>query len=124
VGRGLRVLKEACPHGQFVPRLDVLGIEPRVAQRFMASAVKFSNTTTSSLLKAIGTESKLFEMLVLDDEQIEELELTGQTGELKLDDIAAMSVKELRAALREERAEKEVCAMLKGDCQMLRRRNI
>jgi len=90
----------------------------------MASAVKFSNTTTSSLLKAIGTESKLFEMLVLDDEQIEELELTGQTGELKLDDIAAMSVKELRAALREERAEKEVCAMLKGDCQMLRRRNI
>jgi len=35
-----------------------------------------------------------------------------------------MSVKELRAALREERAEKEVCAMLKGDCQMLRRRNI
>ena len=29
--------------------------------------------------------------------------LTGQTGELKLDDIATMSVKELRAALRESR---------------------
>lgn len=104
VGRGLAVLKQACEHGQFMARLDVLGIETRVAQRFILSAVKFSNAATSPhLTKAIGTQSKLFEMLVLDDEQIEELELTGQTGELKLDDIASMSVKELRAALREAR---------------------
>jgi ribosomal protein L9 len=45
-------------------------------------------------------------MLVLDDEQVDELALTGQTGELSLDDIATMSVKELRAALREERQER------------------
>ena len=44
---------------------------------------------------------------MLDDEQIEELELTGQTGELSLDDVATMSVKELRAALREERSERQ-----------------
>ena len=49
-------------------------------------------------------------VLVLDDEQIEELELTGQTGELKLDEIATMSVKELRAALREERKERQADA--------------
>ena len=103
VGRGLAVLKQACEHGQFMSRLDVLGIEERVARRFMSSAIKFSNRATSPVLEAIGTQSKLFEMLVLDDEQIEELELTGQTGELKLDDIASMSVKELRAALREAR---------------------
>lgn len=103
VGRGLRVLKEACEHGQFGARLDVLGIEPRVAQRFMASATKFSKAALTPLLKAAGNQTKLFEMLVLDDEQIEELELTGQTGELKLDDIATMSVKELRGALREAR---------------------
>lgn len=106
VGRGLTVLKAACDHGQFAARLDVLGVEPRVAQRFMQSAVKFSNASTSTLLKAAGGQSKLFEMLVLDDEQIEELELTGQTGELSLDDVATMSVKELRAAVREARAEK------------------
>ncbi|WP_374351633.1 hypothetical protein [Chitinimonas sp.] len=103
VGRGLRVLKEACQHGQFSARLDVLGIEPRVAQRFMATASKFGNTVSPPLLKAIGNQTKLFEMLVLDDEQIEELELTGQTGELTLDDVASMSVKELRAALRKAR---------------------
>lgn len=108
VGRGLRVLKEACEHGQFLPRLEVLGLDHSVAKRFMQAALKFANGATSHhLTKAIGTQSKLFEMLVLDDEQIEELELTGQTGELTLDDIATMSVKELRGALRETRAQVE-----------------
>lgn len=117
VGRGLRVLKEACEHGHFTARLDLLGIDARVAQRFMASAVKFANAASTPLLKAAGNQTKLFEMLVLDDEQIEELALTGQTGELSLDDVATMSVKELRAALRESRAEKEA-----GD-QLLEKKN-
>lgn len=115
VGRGLRVLKEACGHGNFVARLDVLGIEYTVATRFMQAATKFSKVATSQLLKVAGTQSKLFEMLVLDDEQIEELELTGQTGELRLDDVATMSVKELRAALREARAEAEATGQLLAD---------
>jgi len=106
VGRGLAVLKAACGHGNFIARLDVLGIEPRVAQKFTQVAIKLSNAPTSAhLIKAIGNQSKLFEMMVLDDEQLEELELTGQTGELHLDKIATMSVKELRAALREARAD-------------------
>ena len=115
VGRGLRVLKEACEHGQFISRIDSLGIEVRVAQKFMASAAKFSNAASTPLLKAAGNQTKLFEMLVLDDEQIEELELTGQTGELQLDDIATMSVKELRAALRETRENAEAQSRLLAD---------
>lgn len=119
VGRGLAVLKAACGHGNFIARLDVLGLEPRVAQKFMQSATKFANaSSTAHLAKAIGNQTKLFEMLVLDDEQIEELELTGQTGELKLDEIATMSVKELRAKLREAQAgqNKEI-AGLKADAE-------
>jgi hypothetical protein len=115
VGRGLVVLREACPHGQFTARLDVLGIEARVAQRFMSSARRFSNAASTPLLKAIGNQTKLFEMLVLDDEQIEELELNGQTGELSLDDVASMSVKELRSALRELRAEHDSAEQVRGD---------
>lgn len=107
VGMGLRVLKETCQHGQFVARLDVLGMEYTVATRFMQAATRFPKVATSQLLKATNSQSKLFEMLVLDDEQVQELELTGQTGELKLDDVATMSVKELRAKLREARAEKQ-----------------
>lgn len=103
VGRGLSVLKQACEHGQFLFRLEALGIEPRVAQRFIQSALKFSNASSTPLLKAAGNQTKLFEMLVLDDVQIDELEQTGQTGGLALDDVASMSVKELRDALRKER---------------------
>lgn len=106
VGRGLAVLKAACGHGQFIARLDVLGIEYSVGARFMQAAKKFSNVaSTRHLTAALGNQTKLFEMLVLDDEQLEELELTGQTGELHLDKIATMSVKELRAALREAKAD-------------------
>lgn len=116
VGRGLRVLKEACQHGQFGQRLEALGLDAGVAQKFMQAAAKFANASTSRhLTNAIGNQSKLFEMLVLDDEQIEELELTGQTGELKLDDIATMSVKELRAALRETRENAEAQSRLLAD---------
>lgn len=106
VGRGLAVLKAACGHGNFMARLDVLGIDVSVGRRFIQAASKFSNrASTRVLTDAIGNQTKLFEMLVLDDEQLEELELTGQTGELHLDEIATMSVKELRAALREAREE-------------------
>ncbi|MBC7215669.1 MAG: hypothetical protein H5U28_10775 [Burkholderiaceae bacterium] len=116
VGRGLRVLKEACEHGNFIARLEVLGIDRKVAARFMQSAAKFSNVSTSRhLIAAAGNQSKLFELLILDDEQIEELELTGQTGELRLDDIAGMSVKELRAALREQRAETDATRRVLAD---------
>lgn len=100
VGRGLYVLKEACVHGQFLARLEVLGVEQSVARRFMQAAVKFSNRASTHVLAAAGNQTKLFELLVLDDEQIEELELTGQTGELKLDAVASMSVKELRGEVR------------------------
>ena len=115
VGRGLSALKAACPHGSFMARLDVLGIESRVAQRFMQSAVKFSNAAlTTHLTKAIGNQTKLFEMLVLDDEEIEELALTGESGELKLDDIATMSVKELRSALRQTKQDHKYATEQQG----------
>lgn len=116
VGRGLQVLKVACGHGSFIDRLDMLGLEARVAQRFMASAAKFATLgSNSALTKAIGNQTKLFEMLVLDDGELQELELTGQTGELSLDDVATMSVKELRKALRETREDVEAKDRLIGD---------
>lgn len=113
VGRGLVALKEACQHGQFVARLDVLGLDRKVAAKFMQAARKFSNvSSTRHLLEAAGNQTKLFELLVLDDAEAEELALTGQTGELSLDDVATMSVKELRAKLREAKAENKAQAEL------------
>lgn len=106
VGLGLVVLKEACAHGMFLARLDVLGFEPAVAQRYMKVARKLSNATTSShLLRVVESQSKLLELIVLDSETLDEFALTGQVGELKLDDVATMSVKELRAKVRELRGD-------------------
>ena len=69
VGLGLICLKEACQHGEFLARLEVLRFEPRVAQRYMQVAKKLSNASTSShLLKVIDSQSKLLELIVLDDE--------------------------------------------------------
>lgn len=102
VGLGLICLKAACQHGEFIMRLQVLRFEPRVAQQYMAVAKRFSNTNTSShLLKFIDSQSKLLEMIVLDDEQIDELVLTGEIGGLKRDELESMSVRELRKRVRE-----------------------
>lgn len=116
IGIGLICLKEACQHGEFLARLEVLRFEPRVAQRYMQVAKKLSNASTSThLLKAIDSQSKLLELIVLDDEQIKELELKGQTGELSLDDVATMSVKELRDAVRGLRDQKTAIERLTND---------
>ena len=105
LGGYLLLLREACEHSKFLPALERLELEPRVAQQYMQITNRFSNAKTSSHLAGLG-KSKLMEMLVLDQEQLEEFALTGQTGELKLDDVASMSVRELRTKLREARQEK------------------
>lgn len=105
LGGYLLMLREACEHGHFMPAMERLGMEPLVAQRYMQVTKRFANTSLKTHLEPLG-KTKLLEMLILDDQQIEELELTGQTGELKLDDVASMSVRELRKALRDIRQEK------------------
>ena len=74
IGKALLVLKSACGHGDFMKRLDGLGMEYRLSARFMQAALKFSNvSSTTYLLPKVGGQTKLLELLVLDDEQIEEL---------------------------------------------------
>ncbi|WP_083854698.1 DUF3102 domain-containing protein [Thauera aminoaromatica] len=105
VGRGLVVLKELCEHGEFLDRLDSVGINDRVARKFMQAARKCSNRPLKATLEAAGSQTKLFELMILDEEQLDELEEFGRTGSLVRDDIDGMSVKELKAAVRDARAE-------------------
>ncbi len=104
LGAYLLLLRESSTHGNFLPALERIGIEAHAAQRYMRVTRQFANTTTSSHLEKAGM-NKLVELAVLDSEQIEELTELGQTGELALDDLTRMSVKELRAAVRKERQE-------------------
>lgn len=106
LGTYLILLRESCDHGDFMLRLDRIGVEPRVAQQTMQVTRRFSNANSNSHLEYLG-KTKLLELLVLDDEQIEELTTSGQTGELALDDLATMSVKELRHTIRSLRGDLE-----------------
>ena len=105
LGGYLLMLREACPHGHFLPTLERLGMGPDAAQRYMAVSRRFANTASTRHLEGLGI-TKLVNLLPLDDEQLEDLTGIGQTGELALDDVARMSVKEVRAAVRKERSVK------------------
>lgn len=110
-GSYLLVARECSVHGEWAGMLQRLGMEPRQAQRMMEAARRVAalpNASTSTqLVTAIKSESKLIELLSLPEEQFRELAETGETGELELDDVGNMSVRELRDAVRNARADIE-----------------
>jgi hypothetical protein len=103
-GRALVVVREHVEHGQWVDFLSRVGLEPRVAQRMAQAAIKFPNASAPThLIKAAGNKTKLFELMVLDDEELEVLNEGGTVAGLQLDDIDRMTSRELRRALRDAR---------------------
>lgn len=107
LGKRLLILKEITPHGEFTKRIEMLGISKRTAQRFMSVVLKFSKTTTLSLLEKSGSGSKLLELMVLDDDDIDVIDQGGSVGDVNLDTIETMSVRELKKALRDAKADIE-----------------
>jgi hypothetical protein len=108
VGRGLAVMREHEAHGDWLNVLASLGIEQSLSRRMIQAAVRFSNRAlTHDLVAAAKSKTKLFELLVLDDEEIQQLADGGTAAGLTLDDVDSMTVSELRASLRDARAEVE-----------------
>lgn len=105
LGMRLLLLKEMTPHGEFIERLNLLNIDHRLAQRVMGATLKFSNAGALPLLEAAGSQTKLLELAVLDDEELHGLGEGETVRGIDLDDIERMSSRELRAALRETRGE-------------------
>lgn len=109
MGSRLLLLREQCEHGDFLTRLERTGLQPRAAQRLMQATAKFggllahSNASTSTHFASLG-KSKVFELLVLDDEETVNLIETGSVRGIELDEMAQMSVSEMREALREAAA--------------------
>lgn len=101
LGARLLLLKEVSGHGEFSKRVELLGISGRMARKFMAATQKFSKGNSNTVLQIVGTQTKLLELLVLDDEEIEALSNGYSVGDLNLDAIECMSVSELKTALRD-----------------------
>lgn len=108
-GRYLIVARECAVHGEWAGILGRLGMEPRQAQRMMEAARRVCALPNASratqLVEAAGTQSKLIELLSLPEDQFAELAEKGATGDLELDELADMTRDELRAAVREARAD-------------------
>ncbi|KOQ71683.1 hypothetical protein JY409_03355 [Stenotrophomonas maltophilia] len=110
-GRYLVVARECSAHGEWLGMLGRLGLGPDTAQRMVLAARRLAqvpNTATSRhLIDAVKSESKLIELLSLPEEQFAELAEKGETDGLSLDDVESMTVRELRAAIRDARADLE-----------------
>lgn len=105
MGKRLLLLKEMTAHGEFVQRVEMLGFSKRMAQKYMSAVIKISKTKTFSLLDKAGSQSKLLELLALDDDEIQVIEQGGSIGDVDLDSIEQMSVRELKQALRDAKAD-------------------
>lgn len=105
MGRGLLLIKEQTAHGEFQEQIAQRGFNYRTAARLMTVALKFSKSDTVSLLKAAGTQAKVLELAVLDDEDLQALESGDSVAGITVDDVERMSASQLRAALREARAD-------------------
>lgn len=105
-GRRLILIKEnEAEHGEFIQIIEGrLGLPYRTAAQMMQSTVKYlDNPALRSNVRTFAHlgKSKLFELVTLDDDVLIELAEGGTIANLNLDDIDRMSVRELKAALRE-----------------------
>jgi hypothetical protein len=110
-GKRLVILKENEGHGEFIQIVEErLGIPARTAQVMMQAAVKYLTNpalTGKAQTFALLGKSKMFELMTLDDDALVELAEGGTVANLKLDEVDRMSVRELKAALRETRETQE-----------------
>ncbi|RRW38491.1 DUF3102 domain-containing protein [Ectopseudomonas oleovorans] len=107
-GKRLIQLKENEGHGDFIAICEErLGIQERAAQRMMCAAAKFLQSSpqlavAASRLAMLG-KTKLYDLMLEDDEELTALAEGGTLAGLSLDDVDRMTSRELRAALREAR---------------------
>lgn len=114
MGRVLCWVRANEPAEDFAQMLDQIGMERRLAQKLMLTFRKFSvalNAEQRDRMLGMG-RSKLLEMVALDDEELAEV-ADGASELGSIDEIAAMSISELRNKLRQEREQRAVEADVK-----------
>jgi len=115
-GNHLLRVKASLPHGEWLNHLaNVPGLSANTAQRLMAVARRFSGAP-DAFLDAVGSVSKLIELLTLDDA---ELLMRGEAvNGLTLERIEHMTVTELRVAKRDAQARD------RAECRPVRQANL
>lgn len=105
-GKRLILLKENEPHGDFIEIVEEkLGMAARTARLMMQAAVRYMSPALGSNRQALAVlgKTKMFELMVLGDDEIAELAEGGTVAGMQLDDIERMTSRELKAAIRDLR---------------------
>ncbi|PAV01923.1 hypothetical protein CBG25_13900 [Arsenophonus sp. ENCA] len=106
-GKRLIILKENEPYGEFTKILtEQLALTNGTAHRMMQASIKYLSPRLQSELPSLVKlgKTKLYELMLEDDEDLAELAEGGTIAGLTLDEVDRMSVRELRAALRKDEA--------------------
>lgn len=106
LGKCLVQIKENEPFGDFQDIVgNRLGLGLRSSQMLMKATVKYLSPKLAGPSKALLQlgATKLFDLMLEDDEDLVELAEGGTLAGLKLDAMQSMSTRELRAALAEAR---------------------
>lgn len=122
-GKCLILIKENESSAEYHACLERIGIAHKTAQKFMQVAVKYTQRlpeAKAEKLVALG-RTKLLELMVIDDGELEALADGGTVAGLVLDDVERMSTSELREALRAEKQARKDDAEIKD--RMLSDRN-
>ena len=104
-GQRLIQLKEHEPHGEWMGLLERIGLGHDTAKRMMRAARKFLGGPNGALVPHLNSATKLYELALMDDDDLAELREGGTIAGATLDDIQRMSPSELRAVLRATRKE-------------------
>lgn len=105
LGKRLLLLKELTPHGEFEPRVELLGFAPQSARRFIGAAAKTAKSLKMSDLSTRAKNVSAFLELVTHADDEDALEALSQS-----DGLACMTKKDLRAYFekREANLQKEI----------------
>lgn len=110
IGRAFVVLKAGCTLREFFTQVDAAGLSRRQVNTFMAAFRRLSSKP--AIVEAVKVRSKAFALLPLDDEQLEELAVTGRTGSLVLSEITTMKSRDICATARRCRDERRQAAAM------------
>lgn len=107
LGKRFVQIKEFEEHGAFEAIVESLGFSPRTARRMMAAAVKFLLPAHHGEKLRALSPAKLYELTVLDDEDIKELAKGKTVAGLELEEIDTLSTRELRERVRQAKEQLE-----------------
>ena len=110
LGCVLIIIKEHTDHGRFTDIIaENFGLHQREAQRLMNATQRFATPAMQKAqpkLMDLG-KSKLLELLTEEDDDLIDLADGGSINGVTLDDVDRMTVRELRAALKDSREDLE-----------------